>query len=56
MSSLVPIFGGLLVKLLTEKFFARLMVYGMRHYVKSTANELDDKIVDDVAKAWGVVE
>ncbi len=44
----------LLLKLATESFIAKMVVYGGRQLAKSTTNDLDDKIVDAVAIALDV--
>lgn len=47
---------NLLLKLATESFIAKMVVYGGRALAKSSENDLDDKIVDAVADALGVTE
>jgi hypothetical protein len=45
---------NLLMKLATETFLAKLVVYGGRQLAESTDNKLDNKIVDAVAEALDV--
>jgi len=48
------LFASLLVKLFTESFVSKLLVYALAAIAKSTSNMLDDKIVQAVADALGV--
>jgi hypothetical protein len=50
----IKILVGLGMKLLTETFVARVLVHTARQVAKSTANTLDDKLVDDLAAGLGV--
>lgn len=44
----------MLMKLATETFIAKVVVYGAKELAKSTTNELDDKLASAVAEALGV--
>jgi predicted KAP-like P-loop ATPase len=46
----------LLLKLATETFISKMVVHGLRALSKSTENDIDDKVVKDVAQALGVPE
>lgn len=41
-------------KLLTEGFFYKFIIRGLWQASQLSSNQLDDKIVEDVAKALGV--
>lgn len=45
---------SLLMKLATESFVAKVLVYGLNQISKSTNNQLDDRICSAVADALGV--
>ena len=45
---------AIVTKLITEKFFSRIIVYSLNYAAKKTTNKLDDKIVISVADALGV--
>ena len=38
--------------LLTEMFFKKIMIIGLKAAVKSTKNTLDDEVVAQLDKAW----
>ena len=46
----------ILMKLATEAFIAKMVVHGLRALSRSTENDIDDKVVKDVADALGVPE
>jgi len=50
---MVNIIIALLMKLATEAFLARAAILILKQLSKSTENDLDDKIVEEVAKALG---
>jgi len=45
---------GLLVKLMSETFLAKVLIYTLAHWAKSSENSLDDKVVIAMADALGV--
>jgi hypothetical protein len=45
---------SLIMKLLTEKFLSKTAVHLLASLAKSTANELDDQIVSNVAEALAI--
>lgn len=45
--------SGLALSLLTEKVICAVAIHILRWLVKRTTNDLDDKIVEEVAKALG---
>lgn len=45
---------GLLTKLVTETFIARVAIYSANAWAKTTVNKLDDKVVGAMADAIGV--
>jgi preprotein translocase subunit SecF len=45
---------GLLVKLMSETFLAKVLIYTLSHWAKSSENSLDDKVVIAMADALGV--
>jgi hypothetical protein len=49
----VNVFGGMAVKMLTERFISRLVIIALRECSKRTANKWDDElvalVVDEVA-------
>jgi hypothetical protein len=51
---LVKIAGQMLLKLVTETFASKVIVYTVNEVSKKTTNKLDDKIVGAVAEALGV--
>jgi len=50
---LIPIFMSMLKRLVTEQFFEEIFLHAADKIVKSTNNDLDDKIVESVRKALG---
>lgn len=50
----IKILVGLGTRLLTETFVARVVVHTARTLAKKTSNDLDDKLVDDLAMGLGV--
>lgn len=44
----------MLLKLMSEAFFAKIAVHGLRGLVDSTENKVDDKMVDALAEALGI--
>jgi hypothetical protein len=55
-AALGKIFLGLMMRLVTETFAAKLVVYCLNELAKSTDNKLDDKIVKAVSDALGIVD
>lgn len=53
-SALAGIAVSMLAKLVTETFLARLVIEGLRAWAKQTANEFDDRLVEEAAKAFGI--
>ncbi len=51
---LAKIAAALVVKLMTETFVAKFVIHLLQPAVKSTKNQVDDKIVSDLAEALGV--
>lgn len=51
---LVKIAGGMLLKLATETFAAKVITYALAEVSKKTSNNLDNKIVAAVAEALNV--
>lgn len=49
----IKILQGLAIRLLSERLFAGLIVNGLQAVSKRTSNEVDDRIVVDVAVALG---
>lgn len=45
---------GILMKLITESFASKILVYGLNQIAKSTNNKLDDQMTKAVADALGV--
>jgi hypothetical protein len=45
-----------MMRLVTETFAAKLVVYCLNELAKSTDNKLDDKIVKAVSDALGIVD
>lgn len=45
---------GLLVKLMSETFLAKLLIYTLGSWAKASDNKLDDKVVAAMADALGV--
>lgn len=45
---------SLVAKMITEKFFGKVVVASMRIWSKQTANEWDDKVTEAVAEAFDV--
>jgi hypothetical protein len=45
---------GIVMRLVTESFAGKMLVYGLQQISKSTNNQLDDKITSAVAEALGV--
>jgi hypothetical protein len=45
---------GILMKLVTEAFASKILVYGLNQIAKSTNNKLDDQMTKAVADALGV--
>lgn len=55
MAAMVAKIGmGILMKLLTESFASKVLVYGLNQIAKSTNNKVDDQMVGAVADALGV--
>lgn len=52
----ISIFANIGMKLLTEKMFGKVLVYSLAKISLSTANTLDDKMVDSIAEALGIVD
>lgn len=46
----------LLMKLATEAFIAKMVVHGLKALSRSTENDIDDKVVKDIADALGIQE
>lgn len=54
-ASLVAKIGvSLLTKLITETFLSRLLIEGLRAWARQTKNHMDDRLVEEAAKAFGV--
>lgn len=47
---------GLVMRLLSERLFAGLIVMGMQAVSRRTSNTIDDKLTRDVADALGRVD
>lgn len=45
---------ALIAKMITEKFFAKVVIASLQTWSKQTANELDDKVVAAMAEALDV--
>lgn len=45
---------NLIASLVTEDFIKKLIVHTLQMVVKRTAADTDDKLLKDVAAAWGV--
>jgi len=45
---------GLILKLVSEKFLAKAVVYTLRAWSKTTQTEWDDKVTEAMAEALGV--
>lgn len=45
---------SLLAKMITEKFFSKVLIYALQAWSKQTANEWDDKVVAAMAEALDV--
>lgn len=45
---------SLLAKMITEKFFAKIVIASLQTWSKQTENELDDKVVAAMAEALDV--
>lgn len=54
MDLVVKVLVGLLVKLVSEKFFSKILVCSLEAWSKQTANEWDDKVVAAMAEALDV--
>lgn len=44
----------LLIKCMTERFVSKMVVHGLTALAKSTKNDIDDKVVNDIAEALAV--
>lgn len=51
---LLSILIGIFEKLVTEKFFSKVLITVLRYWSDQTANDYDDKVVDAMAEALGV--
>ena len=51
---LTPILKSILFSLLTEAFIKNFAIHALEEAVKLSDNNVDDKIVADVKKAWNV--
>jgi uncharacterized lipoprotein YmbA len=51
---IVKLAVGLLAKLVTETFLAKVVIYTLAHWAKTSDNELDNKVVQAMADALGV--
>lgn len=51
---LAKIAVGLVTRLITETFLARLLIEGLRAWAKQTVNKFDDRVVEEAARAFGV--
>lgn len=47
---------SLLASLMTETFAKKLTIRLLRLATEQTDNKVDDKLVNDVAEAWGISE
>lgn len=45
---------GLVAKLMTERFLAKLLVEALRAWSRQTENEYDDRVVAAVAEAFDI--
>lgn len=54
MEMLVGIFGGMLVKLVSEKVVSHLMLILGRAWADHTTNKYDDQVLDVIAGGLGV--
>lgn len=45
---------NLIASLVTEAFLKNLIVHTLEVLVKKTASDADDKVLKDIADAWGV--
>jgi hypothetical protein len=58
MSAVLPILGSIVAKLgwalLTEAVVKHVAVYTLEMAARSSDNDLDDKILAQVKRAWGV--
>lgn len=54
MSILAKLLVGIGWKLVTEKVFSQMIVYGCQALSESTENKLDDKMTKTIAEALGV--
>lgn len=53
-SLLAPIFKSMLLSLLTKAFLQDFVIHTLEAAAEETDNEVDDKIIADIKKAWGV--
>ena len=51
---IAKVFIAMAAKLLTENFFAKVIVFSLNQVSESTSNKLDDKICKAVAEALNV--
>ena len=51
---LVKLASNLLIRLATEAFAAKVIVYTLSEVSKKTTNQLDDKLVSAISEALGV--
>lgn len=55
-----PVLFGLLksavLSLLSEQFIKEMAIEALRYGAKQTHTDVDDKMVDQIAEAWGVKE
>lgn len=54
MALLAELGMSMLMSLMTKAFLQKLTIRILSAAVAQTDNEIDDKLVKDVAKAWGV--
>ena len=55
-NAILKILLGLLTKLLTERFVARLTVRLLYFLAVQTPFAIDDKVVDDIAEGLGITD
>lgn len=45
---------GMATSLLTESFLKPLVIHGLEALARKTQSDLDDQVVKDVKKTWGI--
>lgn len=45
---------GIITRLITERFLAKLVIESLRYWSRQTANDQDDRVVEAMAEALGL--